>query len=64
VRPHHTSPPKQIQEFADFAAQMVRRFAAGASGCAREGAQQNGHARLRGAPAPAASVMGGGIPGV
>ena len=27
---HHTSPPLQIEEFADFCAQMVRRYAPGA----------------------------------
>jgi beta-xylosidase len=28
VRPHHTSPPKQPERFADFCAQMVRRYVA------------------------------------
>jgi len=27
IRPHHTSPPKDVNEFADFCAQMVRRYA-------------------------------------
>jgi beta-xylosidase len=27
IRPHHTSPPKNVDEFADFCAQMVRRYA-------------------------------------
>jgi beta-xylosidase len=27
VRPHHTSPPKQVEEFADFCVQQVRRYA-------------------------------------
>jgi beta-xylosidase len=27
-RPHHTSPPRQIEAFADFCAKMTRRFAA------------------------------------
>lgn len=27
VRPHHTSPPKDPREFADFCAQMIRRYA-------------------------------------
>lgn len=27
VRPHHTSPPKDPREFADFCARMVRRYA-------------------------------------
>jgi beta-xylosidase len=27
VRPHHTSPPKQVEEFADFCAEQVRRYA-------------------------------------
>ena len=29
VEPHHTSPPKDPREFADFCAQMVRRYAPG-----------------------------------
>jgi beta-xylosidase len=27
VRPHHTSPPAQLEEFAEFASRMVRRYA-------------------------------------
>jgi beta-xylosidase len=27
IRPHYTSPPTRIEEFADFCAQMVRRYA-------------------------------------
>ena len=27
VRPHHTSPPKDVQQFADFCCRMVRRYA-------------------------------------
>jgi beta-xylosidase len=27
VRPHHTSPPKQIGDFAEFCARMTRRYA-------------------------------------
>jgi len=27
VRPHHTSPPRHIEEFADFCAEMTRRYA-------------------------------------
>jgi beta-xylosidase len=27
VRPHHTSPPQAVEEFADFCAQQVRRYA-------------------------------------
>ncbi|HEY1337251.1 MAG TPA: glycosyl hydrolase [Bryobacteraceae bacterium] len=27
VRPHHTSPPRNVEEFADFCAQMTRRYA-------------------------------------
>jgi beta-xylosidase len=30
VRPHHTSPPKEIGEFAEFCARMTRRYAPGA----------------------------------
>ena len=26
VRPHHTSPPKRIEQFADFCARMIRRY--------------------------------------
>jgi beta-xylosidase len=29
VRPHHTSPPRRIEEFADFCARMTRRYAPG-----------------------------------
>jgi len=28
VRPHHTSPPRQIEAFADFCGEMTRRYAA------------------------------------
>jgi beta-xylosidase len=27
IEPHHTSPPKNIEEFADFCARMIRRYA-------------------------------------
>jgi beta-xylosidase len=27
IQPHHTSPPQQIEEFAEFCARMVRRYA-------------------------------------
>ena len=27
VRPHHTSPPRDVHEFADFCARMIRRYA-------------------------------------
>ena len=30
IAPHHTSPPQQAEEFADFCARMVRRYAPGA----------------------------------
>src|SRR5918911_3504771 len=26
IRPHHTSPPKRVEEFADFCARMTRRY--------------------------------------
>jgi beta-xylosidase len=29
IRPHHTSPPVDVHEFADFCARMVRRYAPG-----------------------------------
>jgi beta-xylosidase len=31
IQPHHTSAPQQIEEFADFCARMVRRYAPAAS---------------------------------
>jgi beta-xylosidase len=31
VRPHHTSPPQQIEQYAEFCARMVRRYAPGAT---------------------------------
>jgi beta-xylosidase len=27
IRPHHTSPPQNVEEFADFCARMTRRYA-------------------------------------
>jgi hypothetical protein len=27
VKPHHTSPPREIEEYADFCARMTRRYA-------------------------------------
>jgi hypothetical protein len=27
VRPHYTSPPKNVTEFADFCGRMIRRYA-------------------------------------
>jgi beta-xylosidase len=27
IRPHHTSPPQRAEEFAEFCARMVRRYA-------------------------------------
>jgi beta-xylosidase len=35
IRPHHTSPPKNIAEYADFCARMTRRYAPGARATAR-----------------------------
>jgi beta-xylosidase len=29
IRPHHTSPPKNIEQYAEFCARMTRRYAAG-----------------------------------
>jgi beta-xylosidase len=37
VRPHHTSPPQLIEEFADFCARMTRRYAPGAMAPAHAG---------------------------
>ncbi len=31
LEPHHTSPPQRIEEFADFCASMVKRYAPGAT---------------------------------
>jgi beta-xylosidase len=31
VRPHHTSPPRRIEEFAEFCARMTRRYAPGST---------------------------------
>jgi beta-xylosidase len=31
LEPHHTSPPQQIEEFAEFCAAMVRRYAPGST---------------------------------
>lgn len=36
IAPHHTSPPQRVEEFADFCAQMVRRYAGSSSGRAEE----------------------------
>ncbi|MBD0276874.1 MAG: beta-xylosidase, partial [Flavisolibacter sp.] len=27
IQPHHTSPPQHVEEFADFCAAMMRRYA-------------------------------------
>ena len=37
VRPHHTSPPRHIEEYADFCAEMVRRYAPSGSPSAWQG---------------------------
>ena len=37
LEPHHTSPPKDIEGFADFAVEMVRRYAPGATMHAGDG---------------------------
>ena len=31
LEPHHTSPPQHVEQFADFCAQMVRRYSPGAT---------------------------------
>jgi beta-xylosidase len=36
VRPHHTSPPQCLEEYADFCARMTRRYAPGATVHRRE----------------------------
>jgi beta-xylosidase len=43
IQPHHTSPPVEIAEFADFCASMVRRYAPGTAG-ARAAASTTAHA--------------------
>ena len=37
VRPHHTSPPQLLEEYADFCARMVERYAPGAKGKGSQG---------------------------
>ncbi|HEY8458982.1 MAG TPA: beta-xylosidase, partial [Blastocatellia bacterium] len=27
MQPHHTSPPREVRQYADFCAQMTRRYA-------------------------------------
>ncbi len=36
IEPHHTSPPVELREFADFCARMVRRYSPGASAAVPE----------------------------
>jgi beta-xylosidase len=36
LQPHHTSPPVEIEEFAEFCARMVRRYAPGTNTATRE----------------------------
>jgi beta-xylosidase len=40
VAPHHTSPPRRVEEYAEFCAQMVRRYAPGYSEHANPAGQQ------------------------
>jgi beta-xylosidase len=47
VLPHHTSPPRDIAEFAEFCARMTRRYAAG-SGSANGYSQHQGICHGRG----------------
>jgi beta-xylosidase len=42
LQPHHTSPPQAAQEYAEFCARMVRRYAPGAN------ADRQGSATVRG----------------
>ena len=49
IEPHYTSPPRQIAEFAEFCARMVRRYAPGSPRRAPAPvslASSNGHRRL------------------
>ena len=32
IQPHHTSPPQRLEEYAEFCARMIRRYAPGISG--------------------------------
>jgi beta-xylosidase len=41
IEPHHTSPPREIEGFADFCAAMVRRYAPGATMHVGDGATAN-----------------------
>ncbi len=49
IRPHHTSPPRNPEEFADFCARMVRRYAPGRT--LHQSHSPNGQAILGPAPA-------------
>jgi beta-xylosidase len=42
IVPHHTSPPRQAEEYAEFCARMVRRYAQGGGGGARRLAERSG----------------------
>ena len=54
VRPHHTSPPLQVEEFAEFCARMIRRYAA-ASAANRPAAAR---AAVKAGDAGASAVVG------
>lgn len=41
VRSHHTSPPQSIDEYAEFCARMVQRYAPGERGRVRSGTEEN-----------------------
>jgi beta-xylosidase len=51
IRPHHTSPPKRVEEFAEFCAEMTRRYAPGQKS---EGRGQKSEGRSE-KPEPAAT---------
>jgi beta-xylosidase len=46
LAPHHTSPPQQIEEYAEFCASMIRRYAPGGQVHARAVGIQSQTARM------------------
>jgi beta-xylosidase len=56
VLPHHTSPPQQIEAFADFCARMTRRYAGPSLGDPRANGTSRNGARPASIPAAAVSL--------
>jgi beta-xylosidase len=48
IRPHHTSPPKRAEQFAEFCAKMVRRYAPGSRVQQSERRAQSSRFEVRG----------------